>query len=62
MRGADSMAPANPFTVLSSLSTVHGTTCDCRNGPDHCIMVTAIDWLRPPRMALSTRWFWNAAT
>ena len=56
------MAPANPFTAVSSLSTVQGTTCDCRNGPDHCIMVTAIDWLRPARMALSTRWFWNAAT
>src|SRR5262245_28585578 len=43
MRGADSIAPANPFTVASSLSTVQGTTCDCRNGPDHCVIVTAID-------------------
>jgi hypothetical protein len=60
-RGAASMASAKASAEPASLISVQGTTCTCMVGPVHCTMVTAIEPVEPPRMALSICWLRNAS-
>ena len=55
------MASAKALAEAASLISVQGTTCTCIAGPVHCTMVTAIEPVEPPRMALSTCGLRNAS-